>query len=110
MDQRVGIRPPGITTLPGSGHDLQPGTPAPLAPATGESPARSLGGAWMNDSQPGLLAASRFLLRGRSGRSARERGLAGSGFLRAGFLGEVVQDSAKIVKWAKAVKASGAKL
>ena len=74
MDQRLGIRPPGITTLPGSGHDLQPGTPAPLAPATGESPARSLGGAWMNDSRPGLLAASRLLL----GRPGRQRGSAGS--------------------------------
>ena len=47
----------------------------------------------MNDSRPGLLAASRLLLRGRSGRSARERGLAGSGFLRAGFVGELVQDA-----------------
>src|SRR5215831_8323552 len=47
----------------------------------------------MNDSQPGLLTAPRFLMRGRSGRSVRERGLAGSGFLRERFFGEVMQDS-----------------
>ena len=92
--QLLGTRPRGITTLPGSGHDPQRGRPAPLAPATEESPARSLGGAWMNDSQPGLLTAARFLLRGRSGRSVRERGLAGSGFLGESFFGEVIQDAA----------------